>query len=238
MGTHIASLRSKAGTTTQVGYDFRSTASELVRGGDVDAFIVGGFHGFVPYGAMRDDLADELGMPVRELDTMAGQVHDYFGLRELTAVAVQRRDRGSDRAVVEGQHRLRGVVLAPDAYSRAYELFAQEQRDFYYCVTYQAIALACRELNATRLAISHLSKSHEFREDIATWTAEALADFCEASPNEAPESLLFVGCCIGERHLRGIKPLFEERNFLLRPAIGRYETDKTTWVKFVVTPSA
>ena len=88
--------------------------------------------------------------------------------------------------------------------------YGRPYRDFYYNVTYESIALACGRWGARRLAISHLSGSGAFHEDIATCNAEALAHYCDATPTSVIESFMFVGCCIEMSHLTGIARLNAE----------------------------
>lgn len=110
---------------------------------------------------------------------------------------------------------LRGIILAPGNNTRSYEPFVRSydprpNRDFYYNVSYEAIAYVCGEWGARKIAISHLSGSGQFHEDIATCHAEALAHYCDEHPNTAPDSFVFCGCCITPEHLQGIRRLNAE----------------------------
>jgi hypothetical protein len=109
---------------------------------------------------------------------------------------------------------LRGAILAACETSESYKKFAtplygRPHRDFYYNVTYEAIAYCVTQWHARHLAISHLSGSGRFHEDIATCNAEALAHYCDAHPRTI-ESFTFLGCCIGLQHLSGISRLNAE----------------------------
>lgn len=77
-------------------------------------------------------------------------------------------------------------------------------------MSYEAIAYVCGEWGARRIAISHLSGSGQFHEDIATCHAEALAHYCDGHPDTAPDSFVFCGCCISLEHLQGMRRLSAE----------------------------
>ena len=77
-------------------------------------------------------------------------------------------------------------------------------------MTYEALAVACGQWRARKIAISHLSASGCYHEDIATCHAEALAHYCDANPESAPGSFVFCGCCITLEHLQGIRRLNAE----------------------------
>jgi hypothetical protein len=88
--------------------------------------------------------------------------------------------------------------------------FGLPYRDFYYNVTYEAIAYASQNWGAHRIAISHLSGCGSFHEDIATCNAEALAHYCDAAEG-AIDSFIFLGDCdIDLEHLAGIHRLNAE----------------------------
>jgi hypothetical protein len=55
---------------------------------------------------------------------------------------------------------------------------ALPNRDFYYSVTFEAIAYASKMWKSRRVGTSHLSAAQNFHKDIATSQAEALAHFC------------------------------------------------------------
>ena len=97
-----------------------------------------------------------------------------------------------------------------ESYKRfATPTFGRPHRDFYYNVTYEAVAYASGTWDARGLAISHLSRCGRFHEDIATCNAEALAHYCDQHP-AALDSFTFVGCCISQQHLAGISRLNSE----------------------------
>lgn len=175
----------------------------LAREGKVDAYIVATEDGFSPLGANRRFLSADLDVPEQEIKQHADW--NRFKSPRVTLVAMSSRRKGSS---------LRGVILAASETSECYKRFAtplygRPHRDFYYNVTYEAIAYASENWGARRLAISHLSGSGRFHEDIATCNAEALAHYCDAHAT-AIDSFVFVGCCISQEHLGGVSRLNAE----------------------------
>lgn len=198
----VATLDSRAGTRTLVAFDGGSL-EPLARQGKADAYIVATEDGFSPLGANLRFLSADLEVPIKEIKRHADW--NRFENPSVTLVAISSRRKGSC---------LRGVILAASETSECYKRFAtpvygRPFRDFYYNVTYEAIAYASEKWEARHLAISHLSGSGRFHEDIATCNAEALAHYCDAHTN-AVDSFLFVGCCILEEHLAGISRLNPE----------------------------
>ncbi|MBU6401532.1 MAG: hypothetical protein KGS61_14540 [Verrucomicrobia bacterium] len=107
------------------------------------------------------------------------------------------------------------MILAPSETSKCYiplalQVGGRPHRDFYYNVTYEAIALASKRWKARKLGICHLSASRRFHTDIATCNAEALAHFCDEATEPLIDSFAFVGCCITKAHLDGILRLNPE----------------------------
>ncbi len=197
--THIATLQSQAGTSTSIELD-RGRLNDLARAGKADAYIVATEDGFSPLGMERRFLANDLGISE---DLIAKLAHwNRFENPRISLVAIPARRESS---------LLRGVILAPSETSKCYKQFAppfygRPYRDFYYNVTYEAIAYVSVEWSARRLAISHLSASQRFHESIAMCNAEALAHFCDANPR-AIDSFTFLGCCMGEGDFAGIPRL-------------------------------
>jgi len=197
----IANLQSKQGTTILIGHDFTSSFEELAERGEVDSFIVSTEDGFSPLGANRDFFADDLGIDDDEIRKIANW--NRFKNDEVSLIGLPSRNPSG---------RLRGVVLAASETSLCYEQFAPAfhstpYRDFYYNVAYESISYAAKSLGARKIAISHLSGSGNFHEDIATCMAEALAHFCDKTKNPKIDSFLFVGCCIEKYHMNGIRHL-------------------------------
>ncbi len=185
-----------------VGLD-SGTLAEAALEGRVDAYIVATLAGFSPLGADLHFLSRDLGVPEDEIHQLAGGNHSTNAA--VTLVAIRSRRSGSC---------LRGVILAPCETSSCYARFAtpiygRPYRDFYYNVTYEAIAYAAEKWGARSPAVSHLSASGNFREEIAICNAEALAHYCDAHPH-AIGSFTFLGCCISQEHLHGIRRLNEE----------------------------
>jgi len=175
----------------------RSVASEA----KFDAYIVSSEDGFSPLGSNRSFLAAELCVPEGEISKLAAW-NRFKNLRVTLVVLPSRRECSC----------LRGVILAPSQTSACYPPFAvhptgRPYRDFYYNVTYEAIAYASRSWGAHHIAMSQLSGCINFHEDIATCNAEALAHYCDSSANDI-ESFTFINDCdISLEHLAGIRRL-------------------------------
>ena len=202
---------------TVVSFD-RGRLEPLVRERAVYAYIVATEDGFSPLGANLPFLSADLGVPIAEIKHLANWNH--FENTRVTLVAIPSRQKG-------GQ--LRGVILAASETSKCYQqlatpLYGRPYRDFYYNVTYEAVVYASVTWDAHRLAISHLSGSGRFHEDIATCNAEALAHFCDAHTHPM-DSFVFLGCCISPSHLEGITRLnIEGKTSTHRPISKEIET--------------
>ena len=198
----IAKLQSKAGTTTSIGFD-PGGLEPLAREGLVDAYIVATEEGFSPLGQATRFIASDLGISSREIKNIADW--NRFKNPRVTLVAIP----------AQREHaQFRGVILVPSETSKCYKRFASPlyglpHRDFYYNVTYEAIAYASQVWSTRRLAISHLSGCNRFHESIATCNAEALAHYTDAYRNTI-ESFTFLGCCMSEHHFAGIAKLNAE----------------------------
>lgn len=198
----VATLESQAGTQVEVAFN-PGRLEPLAREATIDAYIVATEDGFSPLGANLQYLSADLGIPKSEIKSLADW--NRFENPRVTLVALRSRRQGSS---------LRGVVLAASETSECYKHFAtptysRPHRDFYYNVSYEAIAYASETWDAHRLAISHLSGSGRFHEDIATCNAEALAHYFDEHPTTL-DSFTFVGCCISQKHLAGISRLNAE----------------------------
>ncbi len=195
----IAALESRTGGRTTVAYD-AGRLEPHARKGEVDAYIVATEDGFSPLGMNLRFLSEDLGVPVAEIKRLADW--NRFENPRISLVALASRRSGRS---------LRGVILAASETSECYKRFAtpffgRPYRDFYYNVSYEAIAYVSSQWEARHLAISHLSGSGRFHDDIATCNAEALAHYCDAHANSI-DSFMFLGCCILPAHLSGISRL-------------------------------
>lgn len=202
----FAALQSIHGHRTTLGYDFPALFGELAERGEADIAIVSTEEGFSPLGASRDFFERDLGISYEgEIKPLANW--NRFDNERTTLIALASRRPGS---------RLRGVILAPGETSRCYEQLPPSMRchrpcrDFYYNVSYEAIAYACGRWGTRKIAVSHLSGSGQYHEDIATCHAEALAHYCDGHPDTAPDSFIFCGCCITPEHLQGVRRLNSE----------------------------
>jgi hypothetical protein len=204
--TTFAALQSNHGHRTSLGYDFSALFGELAEEGKADAAIVSTEEGFSPLGASRTLFEHDLGISYEnEIKPLANW--NRFDNGRITLVALASRRPGG---------LLRGVILAPSETSLCYERLPASVRchrpcrDFYFNVTYEALAVACGQWGARKIAISHLSACGRYHEDIATCHAEALAHYCDANPESAPDSFVFCGCCITPDHLQGVRRLNAE----------------------------
>jgi len=200
----LCTLQSNHNGQAVIGYDFHAYFKEIAGGDKADVCIVSTEDGFSPLGTSHDFFASDLGIPVAEIKRLADW--NRFENERVTLVALSSRRNGG---------LLRGILLAPGETAHCYERFAtpiygRPHRDFYYNVSYEAIAYACQEWGARKLAISHLSGCGTYHEDIATCHAEALAHYCDNHPETAPDSFAFCGCCIRVGHLDGIRRLNAE----------------------------
>jgi hypothetical protein len=202
----LAELRSRNGCTTFLGYDLNASFDELVRQGYVDCYIVSSEDGFSPLGAARSFFSSELGIAEGKIRELADW--NRFSNANISLIGLSNQNPSST---------LRGIVLAAGESSQCYKQFntvdfGQPYRDFYYNVAYESIAYAANVLGARKLAMSHLSSSGRFHEDIATCVAEALAHFCDDAETSKIDSFVFVGCCIQQAHLYGIQRLNAQGN--------------------------
>jgi hypothetical protein len=221
VGMHrLAELQSKRGTTTLVGYDFASSFEDLVMRGDADSFIVSTEDGFSPLGMARKFFAETLGIDQSAIRKIADW--NRFENNEVSLIELSSGIPSS---------KLRGVILAAGETSRCYEQFSQPRygkpyRDFYYNVAYESISHAANAFGARKIAMSHLSGSGCFHEDIAICIAEALGHFCDNPAEPEIDSFMFVGCCVDVKHLSGIQRLNNEGRVTSHRGIRTWVTMK------------
>jgi hypothetical protein len=201
----FAELKSAAGSTTVLGYDFDTLFEGLAKRDEADVAIVSTEDGFSPLGASRAFIEADLQLSYDEKVRPLADWNRSENSR-ITLVAIASRNPNS---------RLRGLILAPGINTLSYKPFSHltspnPSRDFYYNVAYEAVAFVCRQWGARKIAISHLCGSGDFHADMATCQAEALAHFCDTDSQAAPASFVFCGCCITLDHLKGIHRLNAE----------------------------
>lgn len=196
----IAVLGSRQGGQSAINY-YRGEIKSVTFLAKIDAYIVSTEYGFSPLGSNLKFLSLEIGVPENEIQNIANW--NRFKNPRVSLIAIKSRRIDST---------LRGIILAASESSESYKRFAmpyygRPYRDFYYNVTYEAIAYVSQQWGARRLAISHLSACNCFHEDIATCNAEALAHYCDLTVN-AIETLIFLSDTeISLRHLSGIHRL-------------------------------
>lgn len=198
-------MTSVLGHATSIVFD-PGRLKPLVLSQQADTYIVATEDGFSPLGRERSFLATELGIPEGEIRNLANW--NRFHNQNVSLIALRSRRKGSI---------LRGVILAASETSESYRRFAvpiygRPYRDFFYNVTYEAIAHAHNRWGARRIALAHLSGGSHFHADIATCNVEALAHFCDQQSEGSIESLIFLGCCIAEKDLLEISRLNSERD--------------------------
>ena len=180
----IAVLESRQGKRVSIDY-FSKGIEPLASRAKIDTYIVSTYSKFSSLASNLRFLSADIGVSVDEIKYLADW--NLLENARVSFVAIPtRRDNSC----------LRGIILASSETSKCYKRFAaleygRPYRDFYYNVTYEAIAYASQVWNAHRLAISHLSSNPRFHKEISTCNVEALAHFCDSSVN-AIESFTFL----------------------------------------------
>ncbi len=206
----LCTLPLKNSSSTEIKFDFRSMFQDLAERGEADAVITSTEEGFSPLGLSREFFERDLGISYDE---------------EIRPLARWNQDKNEAVSLVALKSKnshgvLHGVLLAPGENCRSYTPFSspygrKPHRDYYYNVSFEAIAFLCKEWGARKIAISHLSASGRFHEDMATCHVEALIHFCNEHPDFAPKSFTFCGCCIEPKQLSGAyKLVADEANTL------------------------
>lgn len=199
----IAEYRSGNGRSTFITHRLNASFEELANAGQTDVAIVSTEDGFSPLGASRDFFERDLGVSYQDV---IRPLADWNRSENVAVSLVSIKSRRVESA-------LRGVILAPGNNTRSYSAFGnayerRPSRDYYYNISYEAIAEACLRWGAKKISISHLCASGTFHADMATCHAEALMHFCMEHPNAQPDSLIFCGCCIDPIQLSGIDRLY------------------------------
>lgn len=231
MATPIADLVSKHGQTTRVEVGLPEGLRGLAKQRPAHAFICSTESGFAPLGAERTFLSDALGSAWADVSSLANW--NRFDNEEVSLVLVPSRNPDSD---------FRGLILAASERCRSYARYAEPERgpvyrDFFYNVTYEAIAVACQRWGATRLAISHLTGCvTEPRDaDALACNLEALAHYCDDHDDANIEYLSYVGCCVQPKNFWPLPELTRRFGGTHRPiqAISRmhegYEVLDLKW---------
>jgi hypothetical protein len=212
------------GKETQIKFDFAAMFETLASRGEADLAIVSTEQGFSPLGASSDFFERDLKISyTAEISSLA----DWNRSENEQVSLVAFRTKNT-------QGFLRGLILAPGENCQSYEPYRRRSkhnryaafpdRSFYYNISYEAIAFACKELGARRIAISHLSGSGAYHQDMATCHAEALIHFCKEYPEIAPETFSFCGCCISPEHLSGVRTLIQSSQVTNHRNIKLYKT--------------
>lgn len=200
--TRISVLNSINSAQTVIGYAPGMLFEDLAKKGEADIAIVSTEEGFSPLGGSRYFLESDLGI---SYDKVIRPIADWnrFENERVTLIVFPSQNPES---------LLKGVILAPGENCKSYSAFCspyskKPHRDYYYNVCYESIHFACRVLHAKKIAISHLSSSNKFHEDMTTCQVEALTHFCNANKCYEPESFTYCFCCIDQKHLQGIRKI-------------------------------
>ena len=184
----FAQLRGDSGALTELAFcEDHHALPEAVDSGEIDAVIVGCETGFSEFGFYNEFLAKEVGVSYQFMRTQAEWNRHQNHRVSLLSFA------GS------GNSGLRSLVLLPYGGSQpgrgclSYRRFESDlpSRDFYYNVAYEAIRIACEHRQARRIWMMNPAAPWSFHRDIATCVCEALAHWCDASPEHAPTSVIF-----------------------------------------------
>ncbi len=199
----ISVLESNVGNKTNVYYSSERLKT-VTKNYPIDAYIVNTVNGFSPLGINIEFIAEDIAVSREEIARLADMNRYNDKVVSLTAIPSKRNDSI-----------LKGVILAASEGAESYKKFAtpfqdKPYRDFYYNVTYESIAYCVKNWGASNIAISHLSGSNNFHQDVATCNAEALAHFCDLHPNLPIKSFTFLGCCMDIQHFKGIARLNKE----------------------------
>lgn len=213
--TPIANLVSKYGQTTRIEVARPESLRGLAERRPAHAFICSTEEGFAPIHTEAGFLVDTLGVTWDEIKTLANW--NRFDNDEVSLVLVPSRNPDSE---------FRGLILAASERSRSYLRYAEPEsgpihRDFFYNVTYEAIAVACQRWGATRLAISHLTGCVSKPRDVDALACnfEAAAHYCDDHPDTKLEYLSYVGCCVSAKQFSALPALSGQFGSVHRPIL-------------------
>ena len=184
----FAQLRGDSGTLTELAFcEGHQALPEAVDSGEIDAVIVGCETGFSEFGLYNEFLAKEVGV-------------SYQFMRDQAEWNRYQNERVSLLSFAgSGDSGLRSLVLLPYGGSQpgrgclSYRPFESDlpSRDFYYNVAFEAFRIACEHRQARRIWMMNPAAPWSFHRDIATCVCEALAHWCDATPEHAPTSVIF-----------------------------------------------
>lgn len=201
---HFTSLISKSGNRTEIAYDFKRSISEIAKSGDIDTLIISSDGGYAPMNNNIGFLAKDLGYSSTE--RLGENFKCCYKSKFVEIACVSPLRKGGS---------LKGVIVCSGEESDCYIRFAipnerRISRDFFYADTYEAIAYAVDKWGSKKIGITHLCQSQSGFSDVVKCNAEALGHFCDEYPDKKIDSFAFVGCCLNESTLEGIKNLNPE----------------------------
>ena len=184
---NVTSIRTRLGEDVVINYLQNCSINTLVEEGLIDTIIVDSEDGFSHLGMMRSFLSAELGLPERnivkfvmdgfsnELEYNISSLADWNRSNpDITLIAIPAKRDDS---------RLRGIIISPYEGSHSYEKYATPKygkpyRDYFYNVTYEAIAYAKNTWGAKKIGLMHLARMRTHL-DITTCQIEAICHFCD-----------------------------------------------------------
>lgn len=186
--TFFSRLQGEHGSSTELSFceEFHNLVNAIDEG-EIDSVLVGCETGFSEFGFHAAELASRL-----ELDANFVLQQAEWNCNENERVSLLSFSR-------PGHSNLRSLVLLPYGGAepgrgcKSYQRFWRElpSRDFYYNVAHEAFRVTFGERGARRLWMMNPAAPWSFHQDIATCVCEALAHWCDANPNEAPEQVVF-----------------------------------------------
>ncbi len=221
----LANVSSAQGANCCVFSAFGASVASLLEDGDIDGAIVSNATGYSPLGAEGRYLAEQLGCTRNDLIDLGYATAETSSV---SLVGIQNKKNT----------RFKGLILAPGNNCTSYQpfvtsvLYSKPYRDFYYNVAYESIAFACLRLGARRIAISHLSSSGTFKNEMAICQVEALRHFCKEHPNHTPTHLIYYGCCMESSHFSDLWLLDDEEGMTTHRPIRTVERTEgiATWL--------
>ena len=184
---NVTSIRTRLGEDVVINYLQNCSIKTLVEEGLIDTIIVDSEDGFSHLGMMRSFLSAELGLLDRnvvkwflggcsdELQLNISSLADWNRSNpDITLIAIP--------AMIEDS-RLRGIIISPYEGSHSYAQYATPEygkpyRDYFYNVTYEAIAHAKNAWGAKNIGLMHMARMRTHL-DVTTCQIEAICHFCD-----------------------------------------------------------
>lgn len=223
----VTSIRTHLGEDVVINYLRDCGINTLVDEGLIDVIIVDSEDGLSHLGGMRVFLSEELGIPDRNL---VKRVMDGLpDVLEPNIASLADWNRSNPNVILialpakRAISRLRGIIISPYEGSCSYEKYATPEygkpyRDFFYNVTYEAIAYAKNTWGAKNIGLMHMARMRVHL-DVTTCQIEAICHFCDE--NKGLESITFIDIFDSNRPIeiantfKGLKDRGSHRNIHL-----------------------